>query len=203
MEGPGFKECGIEGAFEFTAPVYRDGRGLFTTPFRESAFRSALGRPLFPVKDISFNVSARGVLRGIHYTTTPPGRAKYVYCPRGRVTDYLVDLRVGSPTFGQWDATELGGPGGRALYIPVGVGHAFLSRADDSVIVYVMSEEYVPEQERAVSPLDPELGLPIPWDMGIAQSKRDLIAPTLAQAGERDLLPDYRACLKVEAELWQ
>ncbi|CAM5636593.1 MULTISPECIES: dTDP-4-dehydrorhamnose 3,5-epimerase family protein [Streptomyces] len=195
-------KLGIEGAFEFTPPVYKDDRGLFSSPYQEAAFTEATGRPLFPVKDISHNLSARGVLRGIHYTATPPGRAKYVYCPYGRVQDFLIDLRVGSPTFGQWEATEIGGDDCRALYIPVGVGHAFLSLADDSMVVYVMSEGYVPENERAVSPLDPELGLPLPAELKAAQSQRDLSAPTLAEAREQGLLPTYEACREVEAQLW-
>ncbi|MGI5408541.1 dTDP-4-dehydrorhamnose 3,5-epimerase family protein [Streptomyces chartreusis] len=195
-------KLGIEGAFEFTPPVYKDDRGLFSSPYQEAAFTEATGHPLFPVKDISHNLSARGVLRGIHYTATPPGRAKYVYCPYGRVQDFLIDLRVGSPTFGQWEATEIGGDDCRALYIPVGVGHAFLSLAEDSMVVYVMSEGYVPENERAVSPFDPELGLPLPAELTAAQSQRDLSAPTLAEAREQGLLPTYEACREVEAQLW-
>ncbi|GAA1015457.1 dTDP-4-dehydrorhamnose 3,5-epimerase [Streptomyces sp. F-3] len=195
-------KLGIEGAYEFTPSVHRDDRGLFSSPYQETAFTEALGRPLFPVKDISHNLSARGVLRGIHYTATPPGRAKYVYCPYGRVQDFLVDLRVGSPTFGRWEATRLGGDDCRALYIPVGVGHAFLSLRDDSMVVYVMSEGYVPENELAVSPLDPELGLPLPAGLRVRQSQRDLDAPTLAEARERGLLPAYEVCREVEAQLW-
>ncbi|GAB4588346.1 dTDP-4-dehydrorhamnose 3,5-epimerase family protein [Nocardia sp. IFM 10818] len=202
IEAPTFRECAIEGAFEFAMPVHRDDRGLFTTPLRASRFRSASGRPMFAVRDISFNVSARGVLRGIHFTTTPPGRAKYVYCPYGRVTDYLVDLRIGSPTFGRCDVTELVGDRGRALYIPIGVGHAFLSRADDSVIAYAMSEEYTQEHELAVSALDPRLGLSIPRDTPLALSDRDRHAPTLAEAVERGMLPTYQACRDAEVELW-
>lgn len=192
----------IEGVREFTARVYRDDRGCFASPYQEAAFTGALGRPLFPVRDISHNVSARGVLRGIHYTATPPGRAKYVYCPYGRVLDLLVDLRVGSPTFGRWEGTELGGENGRALYIPVGVGHAFLSQQDGSVVVYVMSEGYTPENELAVSPLDPALGLPLPDAHGLRLSPRDTAAPTLAEARDKGLLPSYDACREVEDALW-
>ncbi|GAB3812943.1 dTDP-4-dehydrorhamnose 3,5-epimerase family protein [Micromonospora zhanjiangensis] len=193
----------IDGAFQFRPTVYPDSRGLFASPFQEVAFAEALDRPLFPVRDVSHNLSARGVLRGIHYTATPPGRAKYVYCPYGEVQDYLVDLRVGSPTFGQWEMTELSGDNCRALYIPVGVGHAFLSLRDDTVIVYLMSEGYVPANERAVSPLDPGIGLPVPQGLTIRQSERDTAAPTLAQAREQGLLDDYELCRNVEAKLWR
>ncbi|GAA2937182.1 dTDP-4-dehydrorhamnose 3,5-epimerase [Streptomyces thioluteus] len=192
----------IEGAFAFAPPVYRDERGLFTSPFREEAFAGAVRDRLFPVRDVSHNVSARGVLRGVHYTAAPPGRAKYVYCPHGRVLDYLVDLRVGSPTFGRCDASELGGDGGRALYVPVGVGHAFLSLEDGSVVVYLMSEGYAPDREHAVDSLDPALALPLPDGADPVRSPRDLAAPTLAEAAERGLLPDYAACREAEDRLW-
>ncbi|MFJ6658897.1 dTDP-4-dehydrorhamnose 3,5-epimerase family protein [Streptomyces sp. NPDC091377] len=192
----------IEGVREFTPQVFGDERGCFASPYQEASFSAALGRPLFPVKDISHNMSARGVLRGIHYTATPPGRAKYVYCPYGRVLDFLVDLRVGSPTFGRWETTELSGADCRALYIPVGVGHAFLSQQDDSIVVYLMSKGYVPEHELAVSPLDAALGLPLPDAPELRLSARDSSAPTLAEAQERGLLPAYDTCRDVEAALW-
>lgn len=210
------RACDIEGVVEFSVPVYRDSRGWFTNPFRDSDFsglftspnqgsasRSAMPRPRFPIRDVSFNASRRGVLRGVHYTSDPPGRAKYVFCPHGRVRDYVVDLRVGSPTFGRWRQTELSGDNGHALYIPVGVGHAFVAIDDNSVIVYLMSEEYVPHRELAVCALDPELGLPIPPDVPITRSERDAVAPTLAEARERGLLPAYQSCLNAEASLWQ
>lgn len=193
----------IDGSFRFEPTVYPDGRGLFASPYQDAAFAEALGRPLFPVRDVSHNRSARGVLRGIHYTAVPPGRAKYVYCPYGQVQDYLVDLRVGSPTYGRCEMTELSGDNCRALYIPVGVGHAFLSLRDDSVVVYLMSEGYVPANELAVSPLDPEIGLALPDGVAIQQSDRDMAAPTLAEARERGLLDDYELCRNVEAKLWR
>ncbi|MFF2062810.1 dTDP-4-dehydrorhamnose 3,5-epimerase family protein [Streptomyces sp. NPDC058200] len=199
---PDTEEPGIEGVVQFTSLVHTDDRGLFAGPFRNDAFQEALGRPLFPVKDISHNLSGRGVLRGIHYTATPPGRAKYIYCPYGRVRDFLVDLRVGSPTFGRWTEAELHGGEGRALYVPVGVGHAFLSLEDDSMVVYVMSQGYVPEHELAVSPLDATLGLSLPDPAELVVSARDRAAPSLAEAREKGLLPDYETCREVEEALW-
>ncbi|UED87205.1 dTDP-4-dehydrorhamnose 3,5-epimerase family protein [Streptomyces profundus] len=190
----------IEGAFAFTPPVYRDQRGLFTTPFEGAAFAEATGRPLFTVGQVSHNVSAAGVLRGIHYTAVPPGKAKYVYSPHGRVRDFMVDLRVGSPTFGRWTEHQLGGDTGRAVYIPVGVGHAFQAEEDDSIVVYVMPGHYVPANELTVSPLDPAIGLPVATEPHLL-SQRDAEAPTLAEAGERGLLPDYDRCRELELTL--
>ncbi|MEU1185459.1 dTDP-4-dehydrorhamnose 3,5-epimerase family protein [Streptomyces sp. NPDC005820] len=191
----------IDGAFAFTPPVFKDRRGLFASPFQGAAFAETLGKPLFQVQQVSHNLSSRGVLRGIHFTATPPGMAKYVYCPYGQLQDYLIDLRVGSPTFGKWITTRLGADTARALYVPVGVGHAFLSLADDSMAVYVMSEGYVPENEYAMNPLDPEIGLAFPEDVELVQSDRDLAAPSLAEALERGMLADYALCRELDAKL--
>ncbi|MEU7580025.1 dTDP-4-dehydrorhamnose 3,5-epimerase family protein [Streptomyces sp. NPDC041068] len=197
------RKLGIEGAFEFTPPVHRDDRGTFSSPYQDSPFTESKGASLFPVRDISHNVSARGVLRGIHYTTTPPGRAKYVCAPHGEVRDFLIDLRLGSPTFGRWETTVLSGDTCNAVYIPVGVGHAFLSLQDGSIVQYVMSEGYVPEHELVVSAFDPEVGLPIPEGYPIVLSARDRTAPTLGEARARGLLPEYEMAKKVEAALWE
>lgn len=199
MESRGLE---ITGAVGFAPAVYRDDRGLFSSPYQENGFVDALGHGLFAVRDVSHNRSASGVLRGVHYTATPPGRAKYVYCPNGRVLDILVDLRLGSPTFGRHVVDELSGENCRAVYVPPGVGHAFLSMSDDTVIVYLMSSGYVPADELAVSALDQILDLPVPQAPAPARSDRDRAAPTLAQARDAGLLPDYRTCRVAEEELW-
>lgn len=142
--------------------------------------------------------SRRGVVRGVHFTATPPGTAKYVYCARGRALDIVVDIRVGSPTFGRWDAVLLDQRDFRSVYLPVGVGHAFVALEEDTVVSYLLSRAYVPEHELALSALDPALGLPIPDDTPPLLSDRDQAAPTLAEAGERGLLPDYAACRSLE-----
>ncbi|MDT0266126.1 dTDP-4-dehydrorhamnose 3,5-epimerase family protein [Streptomyces sp. DSM 44915] len=194
----------IAGAYEFTPPVFTDERGLFTSPYREEAFHRALGRPLFPVRQVSHNLSANGVLRGVHYTATPPGCAKYVCCQHGTVRDFLVDLRVGSPTFGRYEVTELGGGTGRALYVPVGVGHAFLSTAEVSLVTYLLSAEYQPANELALDPLDPAIGLPVPVTEPAhppVRSRRDREAPSLDEAADRGLLPAYADCLAAEGLL--
>ena len=196
------RELEIEGAFEFTPPVFKDRRGLFSSPYQNHLFEKTLGKSLFPVRQVSHNLSQRGVLRGIHYTATPPGSAKYVYCARGRVQDFLVDLRTGSPTFGTWQTAQLDQDSCRSLYIPVGVGHAFMSMEDGSMVTYLLSGEYVAENELAVDPLDPAIGLPIPDGLDPVQSERDLAAPDLAEAEKKGMLPAYADCAEVEARLW-
>lgn len=179
----------VPGAFAFVPPVFPDHRGQFVSPFQSAVFASTVGGPLFDVAQASVSVSAVDVVRGVHYTATPPGCAKYVYCPSGRVLDVVVDLRVGSPAFGVWDSVELSGAG-EAVYLPVGVGHAFVSLVDSSVVAYLLSRSYDPAVELAVSVLG--LGLPLPASPIL--SDRDRAAPALASALEQGLLPLYSAC---------
>lgn len=191
----------VEGAVEFTPKRFEDERGVFVSPYQESAFIAATGRPLFAVAQTNHSRSGRGVVRGVHFTVTPPGSAKYVYCARGEALDIVVDIRVGSPTYGQWDAVLLDQRHFRAVYFPVGVGHAFVALADDTVMSYLMSASYVAENELALSVHDPELALPIPDGIDVVLSERDRVAPTLAQARRDGLLPDYRQCRRLENAL--
>jgi epimerase EvaD len=193
------RELAVDGALEFTPQVFRDARGLFVSPFQEAEFTAATGRPLFPVAQTSHSASARGVVRGLHFTRTPPGGAQYVYCPHGEVLDIVVDLRTGSPTYGRVDTVVLDQRDFRAVYFPVGVGHAYVALRDDSVMAYVLSAPYEPENELALSPLDPELRLPIPRDIEPILSDRDLAAPTLAEASAAGVLPDYAVSRRIES----
>jgi epimerase EvaD len=195
------RELAVAGALEFTPEVFPDERGRFLSPFQRPAFTEAHGHPLFPVEQISYSVSRRGVVRGVHYTVTPPGCAKYVFCSRGQVLDVVVDLRVGSPTFGAWDTVVLDTEDCRALYLPVGVGHLFAALGDDATMHYTMSVSYDPSRELALSPVDPGLGLPLDGVSGMVLSARDRAAPTLAEARERGLLPHYAACREQEERL--
>lgn len=195
------RKLAVEGALEFTPRVFPDDRGLFVSPYQEEAFIEAHGGPLFPVAQTNHSRSKRGVVRGIHYTVTPPGTAKYVYCPRGRALDIVVDIRVGSPTFGKWDAVLMDQENFRTMYFPVGVGHAFVALEDDTVMSYMISSPYVAANELALSPLDPALGLPIDTDVVPILSERDTAALTLAEAEGQGMLPDYNACLEIERRL--
>ncbi|UUV34768.1 dTDP-4-dehydrorhamnose 3,5-epimerase family protein [Amycolatopsis roodepoortensis] len=195
------RKLAVEGAIEFTPRVFPDDRGLFVSPYQEEAFIEAHGGPLFPVAQTNHSRSKRGVVRGIHYTVTPPGTAKYVYCPRGKALDIVVDIRVGSPTFGKWDAVLMDQEDFRTMYFPVGVGHAFVALEDDTVMSYMISSPYVAENELALSPLDPVLGLPIDTDVVPILSERDTAALTLGEAEEQGMLPDYDACQEIERRL--
>lgn len=191
------RALGVIGAHEFTPTVFPDRRGLFAAPFQGDVFTEQTGFRHFPVSQTGHSVSRRGVVRGVHYTDAPPGMATYVYCPRGRVTDFIVDLRVGSPTFGRVESTTLDPESFQALYVPVGVGHGYVAHEDDTVVSYLLSGGYSPEHERAVSVHDPDLALPLPGAEPVL-SDRDQVAPTLREAEGAGILPEYEACLELE-----
>ncbi|MFJ2609242.1 dTDP-4-dehydrorhamnose 3,5-epimerase family protein [Streptomyces sp. NPDC091279] len=195
------RQLAVDGAFEFRPKIFTDERGLFVSPFQETAALQALGHPLFPVAQTNHSLSRRGTIRGAHYTLTPPGIAKYVYCARGRALDIVIDVRVGSPTYGRSETVLLDQEDFRAVYFPVGVAHAFVALEDRTVMSYMLSGEYVPENELALSVFDPVLELPLPTDVDPVMSERDLAAPSLEAAEKSGTLPEYRRCLEIERAL--
>jgi dTDP-4-dehydrorhamnose 3,5-epimerase len=158
-----------------------------------------VGHPL-DLKQMNISVSRGGTVRGVHFADVPPGQAKYVQCFSGRILDVVVDIRVGSPTFGRWDAVELDDEQRNGLYVAEGLGHAFCALSDSATIGYLCSEPYAPSHEHGITPLDPALGLPWPED-DIVLSPRDAAAPTLAEALTAGLLPDFAAARDFRASL--
>jgi epimerase EvaD len=193
------RELAVEGSFEFSIPRFPDDRGFFVSPFLGSAFTETCGWAPFPLAQSSFSMSRAGVARGMHYTATPPGNAKYVYCANGKALDIVLDIRVGSPTFGRWDTVVLDPAEPRAVYFPIGVAHGFVAQADDTIMTYLMTGEYVQENELALDLLDRELRLPVPAESAPLLSERDRVAPTLAEARSAGLLPHYEQCREIEA----
>jgi dTDP-4-dehydrorhamnose 3,5-epimerase len=188
------RELGLPGAWEFLPPSFSDKRGLFVAPYQGEAFVTATGHPL-RLGQTNHSSSARGVVRGVHFADVPPGQAKYVYCPRGALLDVAVDIRVGSPTFGRHAAVRLDDRDFRAVYLAEGLGHAMMALEDDTVLAYLCSTGYSPAAEHGIDPLDSDLALPWPSDLTPILSEKDAAAPTLAQARESGLLPDYSACV--------
>ncbi|MFJ8432753.1 dTDP-4-dehydrorhamnose 3,5-epimerase family protein [Kitasatospora sp. NPDC094019] len=194
-----FRELSIEGAWEVTPQQHGDPRGLFMEWYRFDHLAEVVGHPLRMAQG-NLSVSAKDVVRGIHFADVAPGQAKYVSCVRGAVLDVIVDLRVGSPTFGRWEFVRLDDVDRRSVYISEGLGHGFCALTDDATLSYVCSETYNPTGEHAVHPLDPDLA--IDWPAEVPQlSARDDAAPTLAQALETGLLPDYEECLRFRRSL--
>ncbi|MTD58496.1 dTDP-4-dehydrorhamnose 3,5-epimerase family protein [Amycolatopsis pithecellobii] len=194
------RELAVRDAFEFTPQQFPDHRGLFVALFQEPALVEAIGHPL-RLAQTNHSVSKRGTIRGVHFADTPPGQAKYVYCTSGALLDVIVDLRVGSPTFGRWDATRLDSVEFRAVYIAEGLGHAFVALEDNTAMSYLCSTAYNPAGEHGITPLDPELDLPWPAGIPPILSEKDTQAPTFAEARAAGLLPDYETCRAYYATL--
>ncbi|EYR64764.1 dTDP-4-dehydrorhamnose 3,5-epimerase [Actinotalea ferrariae CF5-4] len=192
------RELTVPGAWEFTPRQFGDPRGVFLEWFKDETFTEAVGHRL-DLRQANCSVSAAGVLRGIHFADVPPGQAKYVTCAKGAVLDVAVDIRVGSPTFGAWDAVLLDDVDRRAIYLSEGLGHAFLSLEDDSTVLYLCSTGYSPGREHGIHPLDPEIGIEWPTvarDGSPLQpllSEKDSAAPTLAAARAEGVLPSWEA----------
>ena len=141
----------------------------------------------------------------MHFATVPPSQAKYVYCASGAVLDMVVDIRVGSPTFGQVESAVLDGVTRRAMYVAEGLGHAFVALTEGASVTYLCSTGYAPGREFGITPTDPALDLPLadhlPEGAELLLSPKDTSAPTLAEAAEQGLLPTYEACLAFYASL--
>jgi dTDP-4-dehydrorhamnose 3,5-epimerase len=179
----------IEGAFEVTPAQHADDRGVFLEWYRFDALEAAVGHPL-DLAQANLSTSARGVVRGIHFADLVPGQAKYVTCVSGAVLDVVVDIRVGSPTFGEWEAVRLDDEDRRAVYLAEGLGHGFCALTDDAVVTDLCSDVYRPGNEHGIDPLDPELG--IAWPTGnLLLSNKDSAAPSLAEARAAGRLPRY------------
>jgi dTDP-4-dehydrorhamnose 3,5-epimerase len=195
------RALGIEGAFEVTPTQHGDPRGVFLEWYRFDRLAAEVGHPL-QLAQANMSVSAAGVVRGIHFADVPPGQAKYVTCPRGAVLDVIVDIRVGSPTFGRWEAVRLDDVDRRCVYIAEGLGHGFCALSDDATLTYLCSTTYNPTGEHGLHPLDPDLAIDWPSEAPVLSAK-DAAAPTLAEALRLDLLPRYQACLDYTESLRQ
>jgi dTDP-4-dehydrorhamnose 3,5-epimerase len=186
-------ELKVPDSYLITPKQHTDDRGLFLEFFKEEAFTAAVGHPL-TLRQGNTSVSRRGTVRGIHFADVPPGQAKYVTCPSGAVFDVVVDIRVGSPTFGEWDSVRLDGDLRQAVYVGEGLGHVFVALTDEAVVSYLCSEGYNPGREHGVHPLDPDVGIDWPEDVTPLLSPKDEAAPTLAEAQASGLLPSYDDC---------
>ncbi|MFP5346587.1 MAG: dTDP-4-dehydrorhamnose 3,5-epimerase family protein [Actinomycetes bacterium] len=188
------RELSVPGAYEVTPKQFGDARGVFLEWFRSDHLADVIGHEM-QVRQTNCSVSAAGVVRGIHFADVPPSQAKYVTCFTGAVLDVVIDIRVGSPTFGEWDSVLLDDVDRRAVYVSEGLGHAFMSLQDGSAVAYLCSTPYSPTREHGVHPLDPEVGVDWPTQDRTGRpiepllSEKDGQAPSLAQAREQGLLP--------------
>jgi dTDP-4-dehydrorhamnose 3,5-epimerase len=193
---------GIDGAWVSTPKIHHDDRGSFLESFRGDEAAADLGYRL-DVAQANWSVSRKGVIRGVHFADVPPGQAKYVSCVRGAIIDVVVDIRVGSPEFGRWEALQLDDENRRSVFIAEGLGHAFMALADECTVVYLCSTPYTPGREHCIDPLDSALGIGWPADVKPLLSPKDAAAPSLAEAQRSGFLPRYADCAAYIAHLRQ
>jgi dTDP-4-dehydrorhamnose 3,5-epimerase len=163
----------LEGPILIQPKIFRDMRGFFHESYRRDAF-SELGIPEEYVQD-NHSRSGKGIVRGMHFQ---PGMAKLVRCSRGEVVDVLVDIRRGSPTFGEWEAFTLNDENLHHLYAPDGFAHGFCVTSDVADVVYKCTAYYDPEAESGIAYNDPDVGIEWP-DVELVPSDRDANAPLL------------------------
>jgi dTDP-4-dehydrorhamnose 3,5-epimerase len=177
-------ETRLDGPILLKPKVFGDERGFFAETYRRSVY-AELGIPEEMPQD-NHSRSAGKIVRGMHFQIGE-GAAKLVRCARGAIYDVMVDLRKGSPTFGQWEGFELSDENFHIAYCPVGFAHGFCVLSDIADVMYKQSRYYDDDLERGLSYRDPDVGIewPIPVDELIA-SDRDAAAPTLREV-ENDL----------------
>jgi dTDP-4-dehydrorhamnose 3,5-epimerase len=168
----------LPGVLVFTPTVYRDARGFFCESYNQESWRKAGVETPF-VQD-NHSRSARGTLRGLHFQLPPAAQAKLLRVVRGAVWDVAVDIRRGSPSFGQWVGVELTEDNFRQLYIPEGFAHGFCVLSDVADVLYKTSRFYSPTHEQGIAWDDPEIGIAWP-ERAPLLSERDRKAGSLAE----------------------
>ena len=182
----------ISGSWKIEFQKFEDNRGFFYESFKAEEFPKLIGRN-FDIKQTNTSSSAKGSVRGIHYALVPPSQAKFVQCQRGSIKDYVIDIRIGSPTFGQFEAIDLDEGSASAIFIEEGLAHAFVALENNTVVTYYVSEKYNPEREKGINPFDKKLNVKWP-DVELILSDKDKVALSLDQAESEGLLPIFDDC---------
>jgi dTDP-4-dehydrorhamnose 3,5-epimerase len=186
-----FRELSIPDSYEITPKQFGDDRGVFLEWYRFDKLEEEIGHSI-DLAQANTSVSKRGVVRGIHFADIPPSQAKYVTATHGAVLDYVIDIRVGSPTFGQWDSVLLDDVDRRGIYLAEGLGHAFVALTDDATVSYLVTSTFDADREHGINPLDPDVALRFPDEAGnLLLSPKDTDAPGLAEAAASGLLPTW------------
>lgn len=184
-----FFELDLADSYKLEPELFSDGRGFFFESFKRNEFAEATGRN-FVVEQTNTSISKRGTLRGIHFAEIPLGQAKIISVSRGSILDYLVDLRLGSPTFGQSLTISLDDDLHQMVFVPEGFGHGFLALEDHTVVNYHVTDVFRPSREHGLSPFDEELALSFPINQSeLIVSGKDMSAPGLSELLTNGLLP--------------
>jgi len=181
------RKLGIDGALLGYSPLHIDDRGYFREWFKHENLTQSKSES-FEVAQANVSLSKENVLRGIHFSTKPTGQEKWITCTRGSILDYVIDIRVSSPTFKQWITVELNEFNGCSIFVGNGLGHAFIAQEDKTQVNYLLTAEYNPEFEKSINPFDPDLG--IDWgENQLILSQKDRSAPSLEDLRENGYLP--------------
>ena len=182
----------ISGSWIIEFQKFEDNRGYFYESFKEEDFQKQIGRQL-SIKQTNTSSSSKGSVRGIHYALVPPSQAKLVQCQRGSIKDYVIDIRVGSPTFGEFEEIKLGENSPTAIFIEEGLAHAFVALENNTIVTYYVSEKFNPEREKGINPFDKTLNVKWP-DLELILSEKDKEAISLEDAKTQGLLPSFDGC---------
>ncbi len=179
----------IPGLFVLETPVHADERGLFREWFRVDELAAA--GVTFSVAQANLSRSARNVVRGLHYSLASDGQAKVVTCVQGELDDVVVDIRLGSPTFGHVEIIELDEKAGVAVVVPPGVAHGFVVTTETATLAYLLSSRYEPASEFEINPFDADIA--VPWRLSgpAVMSAKDAGAPSLAARRDNDQLAHF------------
>lgn len=182
-------ELSIAGAYLIESPVWGDDRGYFREWFKESDLDAA--GVSFPIQQANLSMSRRGVIRGLHYSLAPGGQAKLVTCAYGEVVDVIVDIRVGSPTFGKFETVHLAANEERSVLVPAGAAHGFCVTSEVAALTYLLTSPFNAELELEINPFDESIGIEWPLTGEPIVSAKDAQAPTLADRLREGQLPQH------------
>ncbi len=175
-----FQPLKIPEVILITAKTFPDERGFFMETYKQSEF-ARNGIPSNFVQDNYSHSSRRGVLRGLHYQLDPRSQGKLVLPVRGEILDVAVDVRRGSPTYGQWVAEVLSADARNMLYVPEGFAHGFMILSEKADVTYRVTHEYAPEADRGIIWNDPDLAIDWPIDQPLL-SPKDQALPAFRDA---------------------
>ena len=189
VEGSAVKliELSIPGLFVLESPVWSDERGSFREWFKDEDFQAA--GVTFHTRQSNLSISKKNVVRGLHYSMAPEGQAKVVTCAHGELDDVIVDIRVGSPTFGRHEIVHLVAGEERSVYVPVGVAHGFCVTSETGALTYLLSSPFNAPFELEINPFDAELSVGWTIDGEAIVSPKDAGAPTFRERLDAKQLP--------------
>ena len=187
-------ELGIKGSWQIEIDPFVDDRGTFFESFRLNSLEKITKRK-FDVKQANTSISKMGSIRGIHFALFPLSQAKYIQCVSGSILDFIIDVRLGSPTFTKHVSVELHGDSHKAIFIEEGLAHAFIALEDNTKVTYLVNQYFNPNNEKSINPFDEDIS--IAWgDLEYILSEKDKNSDSLKEMVRTNKLPNYKDCFR-------